>query len=142
MLDENCIDSSSNRLPEGFELDTLKVLKIAGDRGNAFMGIRRCAAMTRKVFCSYHEPACMGSIDKGGHEGPHCLRSVAEGAVIDDRVEGIGIHIRDRSKCPLKAERTGFCRSHFAKIIGRLGVCSGTESHGKWESRNSYQARG
>ena len=83
-----------------------------------------------KCLAVVRTPPSSGTGQIGGPQPRHGLRVLAEGAGVDDGVQGVGVHIQNRSEVQVNPHGPGLDSGYPAVLPGEPVLTDGPESHG------------
>src|SRR5580704_8782253 len=104
------------------------------------MGIDADAAVPREVLRCRQAAVFFDAADELRSELRDLLRVLPERANVDDRVQGVVIHISVGCEYPMNAGSTGFERSHFSGCVCEFRIARCTNRHCRGKVRSFVES--
>src|SRR5439155_489881 len=142
-------DAGRDRSAERRKLDAVERRPIRLDLGQAGVRVRRRRAMPWEMLRAREKPCRGVCLDGGGHERRDPRGIAGEGAVADDRVRRLIVHVRHRREVPVHPESAQLGRvDHRGGANAALRVRGRRERaeevaapHGSWTGRRPSACR-
>ena len=122
MSRENAAQTRVDETAEWHELTGVELLHVLGDDRQRLVGILARRAVAREVLTHSHHAAILQATGKGDGMTCHQLGAFTKGAVADNRIQGIVVHVKHRCEIHMDAHAAALTRNFAAIFIEQLVV--------------------